>query len=208
MARRDDHTRDEIKEMAIEAGIKLIEEEGFPGFSIRKVARKIGYTVGTLYNVFENFNDLLFHINSRTLEDITRLVRSNTTEDMDNVEALKSTGLTYLDYAINNRNRWIALVEYQRPQKIDIPEWYLEKVDDAFSATIKYILPYADNNLEKAVDISRILWGGVHGVCILGLGGRIGNLDNKKLRYKIDNLIENYLLGLKTTKNDNVFTRS
>lgn len=206
MARRDDHTRDEIKEMSINAGIQLIEEEGFQDFSIRKVAKKIGYTVGTLYNVFENFNDLLFHINGKTLEKITELIESNISHEMDNVDALKSIGSIYLDYAIKNRNLWIALVEYQRPERIEIPDWYLKKVDDAFAASIKYILPFTDNDLEKAVNISRILWGGVHGVCILGLGGRIGNLDDAKLRFKVDNLIENYLLGLNTAKSDKVFT--
>ncbi len=205
MARRSDHTRDEIKEMALEAGNKAIVEEGFQDFSIRKVAKKIGYTVGTLYNVFENYNDLLFHINAITLDKITDLVKSNLSEDMDDLEALKSIGSTYLEYAISNRNRWIALVEYQRPERVEIPEWYQKKVDDAFAISIKYILPFVDNNLEKAVDVSRILWGGVHGICILGLSGRIGNLSNEKLRYKVDNLIENYIFGLRTLKNDKVY---
>lgn len=196
MARRDDHTRDEIKKMAIDAGIKAIEEEGFQDFSIRKVAKKIGYTVGTLYNVFENFNDLLFHINAVTLEDLLELVQANLSEDMENIEAIKSIGSTYLEYAINNHNRWIALVEYQRPEKIEIPEWYLKKVEDTFAITIKYLLPFAKNNLEKAVDISRILWGGIHGICILGLSGRIGNSKNDKLKHKVGNLIESYLVGL------------
>ena len=62
MSRRNDHTREEIKEMAINIGSKIIEEDGFNNFSIRKVAKNLGYTVGTLYNVFENYNDLLFHI--------------------------------------------------------------------------------------------------------------------------------------------------
>lgn len=196
MARRNDHSRDEIKEMAINAGIKAIEEEGFHDFSIRKVAKRIGYTVGTLYNVFENYNDLLFHINGITLDNITDLVQSNLSEDTNDLEALKSIGFTYLDYAIKNHNLWIALVEYQRPDKIEIPDWYQSKVDDAFSISIKYILPYVNHNLEEAVNVSRILWGGVHGVCILGLTGRIGKLSDEILKYKVDNLIENYLSGL------------
>ncbi len=86
-----------------------------------------------------------------------------------------------------------------------ITEWYQKKVEDALAISIKYILTFVDNNLEKAVDVSRILWGGVHGICILGLSGRIGNLSNEKLRYKVDNLIENYIFGLRTLKNDKVY---
>ena len=51
--------------------------------------------------------------------------------------------------------------------------------------------------MEKAVDISRILWGGVHGICILGLTGRIGKSSEEKLKYKVENLIDNYLSGIK-----------
>ena len=54
MGRRNEHSRDEIKEMAIEAGKKIIVEEGFSNLGARKIARAIGYTVGTLYNVFDN----------------------------------------------------------------------------------------------------------------------------------------------------------
>jgi len=196
MARRNDHSRDEIKEMAINAGIAVIEEEGFNDFSIRKVAKKIGYTVGTLYNVFENYNDLLFHINGATLDKITDQVQQNLTEDLDDLAALKTIGSTYLDYAINNRNLWIALVEYRRPDRMEIPEWYQKKVDGAFAISIKYILPFANNKMDEAIHVSRILWGGVHGVCILGLTGRIGELNNDMVRDKVDNLIQNYLYGL------------
>jgi len=204
MARRSDHTRDEIKEMAINAGIEAIEEEGFHDFSIRKVAKRIGYTAGTLYNVFENYNDLLFHINGSTLDKITGLVQENLSEDLNDLEALKSIGNTYLDYAINNRNLWIALVEYQRPERMEIPEWYQKKVEDAFAISIKHILPFADNNLEKAIDVSRILWGGVHGVCLLGLTRRIGELSDEKVKFKVDNLIENYIYGLSIAKKEKV----
>ena len=74
MGRRNDHTRKELKEMAIKAGVELIEEGGFQNFSIRKVAARIGYSAGTLYNVFENSDDLVFHINSVTLDDLQSYV--------------------------------------------------------------------------------------------------------------------------------------
>jgi len=198
MARRNDHSRDKIKEMAIDAGIKAIEEEGFHDFSIRKVAKGIGYSVGTLYNVFKNYNDLLFYINANTLDNITELVRCNLTDEMSDLVALKSIGDCYLDYAVNNHNRWIALVEYKRPDKNEIPDWYQSKVDDSFAISIKYILPFVNNDTEEAVTVSRILWGSVHGICILGLTGRIGNLSHEQIKSKVDNLIENYLEGLKS----------
>ena len=55
MGRRSDHSREEIQAMAIAAAAKLVETEGFQSLTARKVAKAIGYTVGTLYHVFRNF---------------------------------------------------------------------------------------------------------------------------------------------------------
>ena len=66
MGRRNDHSRENIKQMAIQAGRDFIVDKGFSELSARKVAKEIGYTVETLYNVFDNFTDLICHINNDT----------------------------------------------------------------------------------------------------------------------------------------------
>ena len=42
MARRSEHSKEELKILAIDAAIELIEENGFSNFSARAVAAKIG----------------------------------------------------------------------------------------------------------------------------------------------------------------------
>ncbi len=68
MARRADHTREELTELAITAGAELIRKNGFAAFSARKLATAIGYTVGTLYNVFGSYDEMILRINARTLD--------------------------------------------------------------------------------------------------------------------------------------------
>ena len=68
MARRSDHSREELREMALSAAEQIVVEQGYEGLSARKVASAIGYTVGTLYLVFENIDDLILNINARTLD--------------------------------------------------------------------------------------------------------------------------------------------
>ena len=69
MARRNDHSREQIQQMAIAAAISILNEEGLANLSTRKVASEIGYTVGTLYLVFRNLNELLLHVNAATLDE-------------------------------------------------------------------------------------------------------------------------------------------
>ena len=67
MGRRSDHSRDELYVMALDAAESIVREDGFPALTARKVAARIGYTAGTLYNIFRNQDDLIIHLNARTL---------------------------------------------------------------------------------------------------------------------------------------------
>ena len=48
---------------------------GLSGFSTRQIAKKIGYTLGTLYNIFESYDDIILHINAATLDEPRSVIR-------------------------------------------------------------------------------------------------------------------------------------
>ena len=70
MARRSDHTKDELKELIFTVSRDIVIKEGFRELSARKIASKIGYTVGTLYNFYTNLDELILQINAKTLDDL------------------------------------------------------------------------------------------------------------------------------------------
>ena len=68
MGRRSIHTAEELRELILKAATELIESDGLAGLSAREVARRIGYSPGTLYNVFDNLDDLVLTIEARLLD--------------------------------------------------------------------------------------------------------------------------------------------
>ena len=52
MARRSEHTQEQIKEMVLIAAEGIVTEEGEEALTVRKIAQHIGYTVGSIYMVF------------------------------------------------------------------------------------------------------------------------------------------------------------
>ena len=70
MARRSDHSREELHALALTAARRIVEAEGLRGLGARRVAREIGYTIGTIYNIFEDFDDLIDQMNSQTLDQL------------------------------------------------------------------------------------------------------------------------------------------
>jgi AcrR family transcriptional regulator len=196
MGRRNEHSREQIKEMAIEAGKKIIVEEGFSNLGARKIARAIGYTVGTLYNVFDNYLDIVLNINAETLDDIKNHLERSLAPGEEGVKAITTIGLSYVDFARENTNLWSALFDFHHPEDTEMPEWYVEKVNSLFSIPVKALVPLFNGDTEQAMDEARIIWGGVHGICLLGLTHRLSHDSEELLKTKTRSLIENYIRGL------------
>ena len=200
MGRRNEHSRKQIKEMAIEAGRKIIVEEGFSNLGARKIARAIGYTVGTLYNVFGNYLDIVLNINAETLDDIKNHLERSLAPGEEGVKAITTIGLSYVDYARENTNLWNALFNFHHPEDTNMPEWYVERVNSLFSIPVKALIPLFNGDTERAMNEARIIWGGVHGICLLGLTHRLSHDSEELLDMKVRSLIENYMRGLSMDK--------
>jgi len=193
MARRSDHTREELMELAIDAALALIEADGFEKFSARQVAAKIGYTVGTLYNVFGSYDELLLRVNARTLDHWydflqTRLKRGKS-------EPLRVLARGYVEYARIHHNRWIALFEHHRDTSKPLPDWYEERLKRFFAMLEDTIRSSASHDRRKAKRDAQVLWAGIHGISILSLTGRFELVGAESTDALVNALIDNYVPG-------------
>lgn len=51
--------RNRVKKYFLDASIKIIKEEGLENLTTKKIGDKAGYSYATIYNYFENFNELI-----------------------------------------------------------------------------------------------------------------------------------------------------
>ena len=70
MVRRSEHTKQELIDMTTANGRKIVKKEGLENLSTRKVSDSIGYAVGTIYNIYNDRDDLVIHINLKTLNSL------------------------------------------------------------------------------------------------------------------------------------------
>ena len=73
MARRSDHSPQELRAMIIDAAERLVAQGGTAAANAREIAAAIGYTPGTIYNHFANLDDLIRHVTARTVDAIPRV---------------------------------------------------------------------------------------------------------------------------------------
>lgn len=193
MARRSDYTREELTKMAILAGQEIIAKEGFANFSARKVAREIGYTIGTIYNIFASHDEFILHINAVTLCDIRVFLEKKVSGS--GTDAIKQLANGYIQFAENNYNRWSALFEHHLPKGEEPPEWYRAEIKKIFDIVEQHFEEIASNKKEAEI-AAKTIWAGIHGICQLSLSDKLDTVGVKSIKTLTDSLIDNYLKGL------------
>jgi AcrR family transcriptional regulator len=196
MARRSDHSREELREMAITAAEHIVMEKGYEGLSARKLAAAIGYTVGTLYLVFENLDDLILHVNARTLDRLHARMSESQAYCVDANDCLLQLGNVYIHFADEDPHRWAMVFDHRCSEGQVVPAWYQEKIARMFALVEEGLKSLAEQHThDEITQASRALWGGVHGICILALAGNLGVAGIDSVQVLTKTLITNYLKG-------------
>src|SRR5512143_3520277 len=196
MARRSDHSREEIRQMALEAAEAIVAAEGYKGLSTRKVASAIGYTVGTLYLVFESQEDLVLQLNGRTLDALYEWMRArsgNASSPRDNLLAMADA---YIAFAESETPRWNLLFEFVAGQDNELPDWYQMKLGKLFGLAEAKLKPLAAQRSELELQqAARVLWASVHGICTLKIRHRMDLAGGQTTGEMAQMLIDNFLKG-------------
>lgn len=199
MARRSDHSREEIKTMALVAAATILENEGSKKLTARNVANAIGYTVGTLYLVFINLDDLVLHLNARTMDEMYDWLQQRNDPDATPQLQLLALADAYIDYAVSHTDRWNLLFESIAGEDDNLPDWYLQRLGKLFGQIESALTPLVQTQGQEAiVQAARVLWAGVHGICTLKIRHRLELAGGQSPKEMARMLIENFLNGFST----------
>ncbi|MEQ8709135.1 MAG: TetR/AcrR family transcriptional regulator [Rhodospirillales bacterium] len=199
MGRRSDHSRDELYVMALDAAETIVREDGLPALTARKVAARIGYTAGTLYNLFRNQDDLVIHLNARTLTCLDTELRQirRTGDPQADILAL---GRAYVSFISGNVRLWHVLFDHRLAAGQELPDWYSARIDRMMGVVEDALTPLfpADAFADRR-SAARLLWSAVHGVCSLSTSGKLGIVTDVPLTEAVDRLVTVLLAGMATT---------
>ena len=165
--------------MIVREGHRQMSEVGFARFSAREVAKRIGYSIGTIYNVFESHDLLILAINARTLAQWQAHVEGQ----LAGVEEgrLRVLVEAYFEFAILNRHAWTALYDHRLPQDVPPPDYYRDQIRSLMGIVrdeIAAVLPAA--RIDEADALTRSLLATVHGHCFFTLNGTFALLGEEQ----------------------------
>lgn len=196
MGRRSIHTAEELRDLILTATTELIETEGLAGLSAREVARRIGYSPGTLYNVFDNLDDLILTIEGRLLDRLAQSLQAVPYADCPR-QRLKAIAMAYLQFTHENPKLWNLLFEHHMQAGSDIPAWYQDKLESLLGEVereVGRLKPAATP--EQVKRAARVLWAGVHGITSLSTTDKLATITTEAAAPLVEDLIDHYLKGL------------
>lgn len=195
MARRSEHTQEEIRQMVLNAAEAIVAEEGPGALKVRNIALEIGYTVGSVYMVFDNMADLILHLKGRTLDSIAEhLVQP--ARNLSAEQSLLQLAQAYLYYAKHHHHRWQMLFAPHPNQVESLPGWYLEKIEHLFQPVEQQLQRLqAQATPTQLSQAARTLWSGVHGTCFLALSGSLKATGAQDAEAMVTLLTQNFIHG-------------
>jgi AcrR family transcriptional regulator len=196
MGRRNEHTREELREIALQAAEDLVAAQGLAGLSTRKVVARIGYTVGSLYMVFRNLDELIVQMNERTLDALYELLAASVADRQPPAAAIRALARAYISFALTQTHRWLAIYQHRLPEGESIPESFTEKVARMFELVQRQLALLSPRRSPDDIALAaRALWSGIHGVCILGFDQKLEVAGGRSIPDVAGSLLDHYLAG-------------
>ena len=179
--------------MALSAARRFAEKEGLRGIGARKIAREIGYTIGTIYNVFEDLDDLVLQLNARTQDELFEATRHIEMGD-DPAANLKALAVAHVAYVEAHPRLWSVVFEAPTPEG-GLPDWYVASVTRLTARVQEAIAGLVpDDMARERRHHARVLWSSFHGILMLKVSGNLARSES--VEEMANDLIENYVAGL------------
>ncbi|HPJ02065.1 MAG TPA: TetR/AcrR family transcriptional regulator [Candidatus Limiplasma sp.] len=186
----------DLKTQLIREGLRLLDAEGYQGFTLRKVAKLCGVSQTAPYRHFKNKDDLIAAITGQALRAFGEQLDSAVQKHPDDPkEQLREMGVAYVHFFVNNPEylRLLFLSDISLRAHLtsmpDVREHY-----DSFqflqTVTADYVnatpnTPFTQNELMV------YSWGLVHGISTLIATGELPN--NESILKAVDKVLGSIL---------------
>ncbi len=201
MARRSAHSPEELRQRILDAAQGIIERDGLTGLSAREIAKWIGYSPGTLYNIFENLDDVLLTLQTQLIADVVDVLKNVQLgpEPQHNIDTLARA---YVDFAIDHKRMWNVLFTHNLPEGTSPPPALHQGINDLSAIISEALAPLMPNAPQAKLELaSRALWSGVHGITAIAVTDKGPTLTSATAQSFVNQLTRTYTRGLTCADN-------
>lgn len=172
-----------LKSELIEKGLKLLYEEGYEEFSLRKVAKACNVSHAAPYRHFRNKDELIAAIGTEAMHRFSQSLQEAVDKYPDDPKSqLKEMGCAYIKFFVENPE-YLRLIFLSDIKKRINNSWENPDDCDCFTDQQSYVQPFeilyraaerykaeVKSNIYQQMDQDALVlycWGLVHGISIL-----------------------------------------
>jgi len=180
-AERKAKEKEELKALILNTAMKLFIEDGIERTTIRSIADKINYSVGTVYVYYKDKNEILYAINNLGFQQLKEKMSLSLSIE-DPLERLKSMLSGYIQFALDNKELYDLMFIMNAPMLYlegnGHKEWCEGKgaygvIKNTVDACLK-----AGHFKNQSLDFLTLnLWALVHGLSSLCIRKRLNAID-------------------------------
>ncbi len=188
--------RDALREKLIAVAEALVLQGGTQALTARALAAHIGYSLGHVYNLVSDLDELVLLINARTL---TRLMDAleDALEEVTGPARITKLAEAYLDFCQKNSALWGLALSHRLAAGRELPADYaalIGALPTLVGRELKSLYPKRSSEQIKR-DVA-VLWSGLYGLSTLDNSGRLNLIGAPKAELLSKHFLEIYLAGL------------
>ena len=177
----------DLKNALIQAGVEILAREGVSGLSLRKVAKQAGVSHAAPYSHFADKQALIAAISTEGFKQLFSQIQSVFAAYKDDPQSLLiETGWTYLQFALNEPDRFKLMFSSVLEKEKDYPD-FVEISQNNFRQLVEIVERCQQAHVLKDGEpdlIALSVWGTVHGFISLLLEGQISHTVLEKASLK------------------------
>ncbi len=186
--------------MALARAGDIVEAGGLRQLTVRRLAGRMGYSVGTVYNLFESIDEIVLRLHARTLDALYDTLAAAPTGANPEENMREMIG-AYFRFTLENPNRWSLLFEERQSGNGALPDWYLEKISRLFMLLEDHLAPlFGPGEGEARRRAARALWCGLHGIWSLAAGDKLDIITRDPMEDVTATLVEVFVAGLRARR--------
>lgn len=166
---------DQYRPKAIPLARQMLAEGGPDNVKARKIAEGLGVSVGTVYNLFGDLNELIFLVNADVYDELLAALHAAqkkiTARKGTPLDQLLTLSETYLSFVATHTDLWSGVLAFNRKSKPRVPDWYRAKERSLFDHLLKTLKSFPGSGSQKDQELAaHALWAAVHGIITVSVG--------------------------------------
>jgi AcrR family transcriptional regulator len=169
--RREQQKEDVRRTILREAG-ELFLEHGYEGFSMRRVAERIGYSATTIYRYYEDKDDLLIAVVHEGFVEFARRLAEAAEGATGPRTRLEALGRAYIKFGLESPVYYQMMFMQRADLFFEKRREQTQPMIASFDVLQETVREAMDAGLMKRGDVevfSHVIWSAVHGVTSLAL---------------------------------------